>query len=767
VARERRGNLPPELTSFVGRRTDIGRLRRNLEAHRALTVTGTGGVGKTRLALKVAAEVERAFRDGVWLVELDELTDGDLVAATALNTLGVRNDGEAPSRKLVSHLSGAQALLVLDGCDEVVDTCAQTVHDLLRSAPGVRILCTSRTPLRIVGEAMQPLTQMAVPRPGGDLAVSDLACYDSVALFVERARATRPDFALTEANAVPVARICHSLDGLPIAIELAADRLSILSMPQLASRLDDAYRFLTGTRRDAPHRQRTLRALADSSRDLCSMAELRLWARLAVFPGPFDLEAVEHVCGGVAQPGEDVLAVLAGLIDKSVLSLTDDSAGSWYQLPRLLRDYALEELVTAGEARQLADSHAARILNLAEQAAAGLLSSQTDASVHLLRGNHGNIRAALEHYLACDPNRALRLASVLWHYWAMADRVEEGRAWLGRALADCPEPTAGRASALATSAYLALINDGPDVMDLLGAAQAIAADLRDPSLTREILFVGGLAALRRNDVATAEENLERALALLRTGVDDPAGVARTYWLLTMVWVWNGDISRGTAYSDAFKTTAEGDSWGRALSCWNEAMARAKAGDAVSALRAQRDCVRLVRQFDDRFGMTWCVQSSAIIMAGNGHLREAALLLGAGNALPVSRLPFVDDMRRSCAAKVRAGLGSEKYGRLYEEGRCLSLRQALDLVDASGPDTHDMSDSEADCLSGREREVANLIAEGRSNKEIAAALVISTRTAEGHVRRILSKLSLSSRAQVAAWMTEHRDTSRRHDLVQAR
>ncbi len=732
-------------------------MKRSLETYRLVTVTGTGGVGKTRLARRVAADVGGAFPDGVWLVELDDLADGPLLASTVLLGIGGRDDGvTAVDDALPAYLRDRQALLLLDGCDRVVEACAELVERLLQAAPGVRVLCSSRRPLRIPGEAVVPIGPFPAP-PETAARIADPASYDAVTLFVERALAVRPTLRTSADDLDLIARICRRLDGLPIAIEFAADRLDVLSLEELGDRLDDAYRLLVTAKRGAPERQRTLQALVDSSHQLCSEPEQLLWARLSVFTGRFELPAVEDVCADDRLPRDAVLDVVAGLIDKSVLVRDEHPGGSWFRLPRLLRDYGALRLDELDEWDRLRSRHVRWCQWLADHAAEGLLTTRSDGWMGQVRGNHANVRAALEYCLG-SPARVqdgLRLAAALWYYWIMAGRVAEGREWLCRLLRAAPEPTTARASALGAAAYLALADHGR-ADELLAEGTALAERLAEPTVTGELRYVAGLLELHRGDAAAARTHLAVALARFREG-GDGMGTSKTLCLSAVACVMDAAPREAVSLCDEFLAMpgASSENWGFAYIQWTRALAAWREGLPTEALGLHRQAAALARRFDDRFGMGVCVQSAAVHLEAAGRHREAAVSLGAAEVHRVSGFGMLDDLRRRCAEDVRGALGPVRYAELVEEGRGLSLDRAVDRLVGQEGGAAPAPLPGTELLSKREWEVAELVAEGRSNKEIAAALVISTRTAEGHVQRILGKLEFLSRAQIASWMTEQR------------
>jgi predicted ATPase/DNA-binding CsgD family transcriptional regulator len=756
-----RGNLPAEVTSFIGRRAELPTLKKALERYRAVTVAGTGGVGKTRLARRVAAEVSGSFADGAWLIELDDLADRALLPSTVLLGLGLRDDGGAPvESRLVDHFRTRQALLLLDGCDGVVDACAGLVARLLRAAPGLKVLSTSRRPLHIEGEAVTTLSPLPVPPEGeAEPVAAALMGYDAVALFVERAAAVRADVIDSDARLAVVASICRRLDGLPMAIEFAAERLDVLALDELDDRLGDAYRVLVSGRRGVPERRRTLEALVESSFALCSAEEQVLWARLAVFTGRFCLPAVERVCTDEAIPEHRVLDLVAGLIDKSVLVREERSGGSWYRLPRLLREYALRRVTESGELHRLRRRHVEWCLWLASQASDGLMTARSHDWIGQVRGNHANIRAALEY---CFEDKetvqdGLQLAATLWYHWLIAGLVAEGREWLDRGLSLAPpEPTVGRALALTAAAHLA-VTGGDRADELLAASNEAEAQLAEPAVTGNLRFVEGLLAIHRNDLPTACAKLGLALDAFRAA-GSRMSTGKTLCLLGMAWTLNGDWERGRRHCEEFLATpgASSENWGFGYIQWTTALAEWRHGSFADARRAQEHSARLACRFDDRFGMGSCVQSGALFFASTGRHREAALLIGAAQTHRFPAFTVLDELRRGCVDDVRDALGTVAFAELVEEGRALTLVQAADVF-AGGRRTAGpvVAPAVPEVLSRREWEVAQLVADGRGNKHIAAALVISTRTAEGHVQRILGKLGFTSRAQIAVWVTEQR------------
>ena len=458
----RTGNLPVDVTTFVGRGQEIAQVRSLLPGCRLVTLTGVGGVGKTRLALRVASELTRAFKDGVWFVELAGLHDPELVPSTIAAVLGIESRGHRTAvSRLAEYLGDREILLILDNCEHLLDACALVASELLRACPGLRMLASTREPLGISGEHLFAVPPLPVPGPDASPTTAQLTEYPAVRLFVERAAAVKPDFSLTPQNKAAVVDICRRLDGLPLAIELAAGRLRALSPRQLQERLQDRYELLTGGSRTALPRQQTLRALMDWSYDLCTPIEQLLWARLAVFEDSFDLPAAERVCSGGDLPEDKMLYVLAGLVDKSVLATAEYDGVVRYHLLGTLREYVIDRL-DDGERAALRRRHRDWYVEVVDRAEAEWFSSSQVVRYTGLRRDHPNLRAALTYCLQTpgDDGAGLALAAALRFYWLMSGYITEGVAWLDRTLAAHPTPDLVRLKGLRVQGHItALVRD--------------------------------------------------------------------------------------------------------------------------------------------------------------------------------------------------------------------------------------------------------------------------------------------------------------------
>ena len=505
-------NLPLPLTSFVGRERELAAVHEALAAHRLVTLTGPGGVGKTRLALQAAAAGLEAFPDGAWLVDLAPLADAALVPLTVLAALGVR---ERPGRPhlatLTEHLRARRLLLVLDNCEHLLDACARLADALLRACLGPRVLATSRELLGVPGEAARRVPSLATPDPRHPPPPARLGRYEAVRLFVDRARLGRPGFVLTDQNAGPVAQVCARLDGLPLAIELAAARLRALPVEQLAGRLDDRFRLLTGGGRTAVPRQQTLQAAIDWSHALLAAPERAVLRRLAVFAGGWPLAAAEAVCAGAGVEPGGVLDLLAGLVDKSLVvfeeaALEPGAGGAGrYRLLETIRQYAEARLVGAGEAARVRRRHRDWYLALAERAALELVGRDQVAWLDRLGAEHDNLRGALA-WSQADPDGAaaeLRLAAALGRFWNLRGHISEGRAWLAHALERDAgaAPAAARASALNWAGLLASLAAAlPAAAALLEASIALGRGLPGrPGLPAALRHLGLVARDGGND----------------------------------------------------------------------------------------------------------------------------------------------------------------------------------------------------------------------------------------------------------------------------
>ncbi|NUW32452.1 AAA family ATPase [Nonomuraea sp. SMC257] len=752
--------LPAELTSFVGRRHDIAEVKRLLAGSRLVTLVGVGGVGKSRLALRVAAEVQRAFRDGVCLIELAALeSPAVLVQALIENLHIVDHSSREPMEVLTDHLRQRQTLMVLDNCEHLRHDCAVLAATLVRAAPGLRILATSRQALGAAGEQTMVVPALPVPRTNGTRPVGEPAeRFDAMRLFAERAQAVVPDFEITDDNRETVARICRGLDGIPLAIELAAVRLRVISADQLLARLEDRFGLLTTGSRARLPRQQTLRALIDYSHALCTEQEQLLWARLSVFSGSVDLEAAEHVCSGGGIAAEEIVDVIIGLVDKSILMREEHGPMVRFRLMETIRQYGRDRLRESGEEAELRRRHRAWYVDLATRMHHEWFTPGQVTWYERMRLEHDNLRSALDHCL-CTPGEAqegLVLAAALRFYWIAADAPREARRWLDDLLAADPAPGPARLWALGVDARIAVLqSDFAVSAALLKEYRELARTLGDDTAEGGASYVEGLAALLQSDLPEAERLLGAALSCGRATGDDMLAANALIYLGTT----RSLLGRGAQAVESFEEclslcqTRE-ERWFRSYTLWTYGIEVWKQGDTRRAVEMERAAIRLKEPFKDPLGIALCAEALAWMAAGEGDGRRAATLLGG---LEEIRRGFGGPLfgslsvyHEACEEAARAAVGDRSFETAFRKGKAMSAAElvAYALRDAGRGDERR---SESSPLTQREMEIARLVARGMSNKAIAASLVIAQRTAEGHVENILSKLGFSSRVQIASWV----------------
>lgn len=779
LAGSSRGALPAELTSFVGRRRELSETRRLLASGRLLTLIGAGGVGKTRLALRMAAEVRRTFPDGVWFVELAALHDPQLVPHTVANTLELRQVSPDPSSDLADYLENKSLLVVLDNCEHLTDACAVLASKLLAAAPGLRILVTSRHVLGVEGEQILSVPPLSTPDGEAEVGAGDPTRYESVSLFLDRAASVAPGFAITEGNRAAVVELCRRLDGIPLAIELAAVWLRILSPVQILERLEDRFRLLASGRPAAPARQQTLDATVGWSFDLCSPAEQVMWARLSVFSGGFDLEAAEEVCAGDEISRDDVLNLVASLVNKSIVlrHQATEHHTAWYQMLESIRQYGAGRVTDPDQVRALRLRHRDHYRSLAHRFAdEGFGPSQADWFIRLRRES-GNIRAALEFCLT-EPGEAAGacdIAASIWNFW-FAGFLREGYRYLLRGLDLATDPTSGRAHALWAASYLAMFaTDFDRHATMLAECEQIAAGLDDDMLHARIKECEGHATLYQGDLPGAIELLEQARREFQA-LGNPLGEFDTLILLTACTFFLDDPRTSQFGREAFELAERhGAQSSMGYGLWSVGIAQWRTGDFAEATRSLRRSVRLFLPMHDLTGISFGVQALSWCAAFADPGERAARLLGAAQAIWRTSGAKVDETNaysvfdKRSEAMLREALGSgpsdtEMFANAFAEGASYSFEQALALALGEDEEVEVPEETAASTgaraevpggLTRRETEIAALLAEALSNKEIAARLVISQRTVETHVDHILSKLGMTSRAQVAGWVAEQR------------
>ena len=539
-------NLPEPLTSFVGRERELVELQKLLVGNRLLTLTGTGGVGKTRLALRVAAAVLNGYIDGVWLVELASLRDPDLIPQTVITALGLKEQpGKTLTQTLTEHLLAKHLLLVLDNAEHLLAACAQLSDTMLRQCPKVTVLVTSRERLGVPGELTYRVPSLSMPDPKREITAQGLVDYESVRLFSERAQLHLPHFAVTDQNAPALANICRRLDGIALAIELAAARVRSMSVEEVNQRLNQRFALLRGGARTVPLRQQTLRAAIDWSYDLLSAAEKALFCAVSVFGGGWTLEAAERVCPGEDIEVREVLDLLASLADKSLVVSEERAATTRYRMLETVQQYAIERLQGLGKEAHWHRRHLAHFLALAEAAEPQLTGKDQQAWLERLETEHDNLRSALARSIAPggDGEAGMRLASAISRFWLVRGYLAEGRGWLARLLAATPcGERATRAKALNWAGVLAWKQgDYPAAQALYEQGLAIRRELGDRRGVGAVLNNQGLLAYEQGNYAAARVLHEESLAIDRE-LGDRWGVAVSLVHLGGLAMRQGDYS---------------------------------------------------------------------------------------------------------------------------------------------------------------------------------------------------------------------------------
>ncbi|MDH6679665.1 putative ATPase/DNA-binding CsgD family transcriptional regulator [Rhodococcus sp. LBL1] len=757
------GNLPFELTSFVGRRSEVSEVRHLVAESRLVTLTGLGGVGKTRLALRVAEDSRRVFADGAWFVELGELHDPALLEQTVISALGIQDRStRAPRAILIDHLGEGRVLLVLDNCEHLVAAVADQTADLLRHCPGLTVLATSREPLGVPGEIVTRVPPLAVPdHLGSTSSPTETSDGDAVALFEQRAQGARPDFRITEENRAAVARICRRLEGLPLPIELAAARLRAMSVDEILRRLDDRFQLLTRGLRNAPSRQQTLRYSIDWSFDLCTPQERWLWARLTVFAGSFELDAVESVLAGESAH-EDLLDLVTSLVDKSILIREEVDTTVRYRMLETLRDYGWDQLDDPDERTDLQRRHRDWYEDLVLRARSDWIGPRQVDWTGRLDREQPNLWDAFEFSLT-EPGAgdgALRIATALHDYLLLRGRLSEGRYWLDRALEGDYASSAARAEAIVAGSVLAsLQRDVPEAAALAEQSVRLAHELSDADASALAEYALGFAAVAEGDIERGCAHLENAIARYRAAGDLVRLVPALYWLGCALYT-DGDLERAsTVYQEQLALTEpRGEIMWRALALSDYGSSLWRRGIHEKGIALLEDALRLLRKLDNLFGCAWCFEELAWASVDRDP-DLAAVLMGAADAQftaigsPMATFGSLVVIHDACTRSARNALGDRGFDAAFEYGRSLELDEvtARALGERPCEESPASASDGAGALTPRETEIAELVATGMTNKAIAERLVISQRTVEGHVEHIREKLGFTSRTQIVTWV----------------
>ncbi len=798
-------NLPAQVSSFIGREVELAEVRRLVSGSRLVTLTGSGGAGKTRIGLQVAAGLTGGAGEGVWFADLAPVGDADLVAVTVADVLGVRLEpGRPVLEALVEAVGGRSLLVVLDNCEHLVGACAKLADALLRSCPNLALLATSREPLGIDGEWVYRVPSLSTPADGADPGL--IWASEAVRLLADRAAASGVPLARDERAAQVAGRICRRLDGIPLAIELAAARLRTMPAAELEARVDERFALLTGGSRAALPRQQTLRAMVDWSWELLTGPERAVLAALSAFAGGFGLAAAEAVAAGPDVPAGEVAEHLGALVDKSLVQFGDTGTGPGrYRLLETVRQYAAGQLDAQGPAAAdgARTAHRDYYLALAEAAAPQLAGPDQAAWLDRLDAELGNLRAAIAFSLIqADPGPGLRLAASLRAYWLARGHTAEAAGAL-QALLDRPaaqQATPLRARALSAAANLVERAGGYAIADkYCQEALAIARAAGDQNLVAELLHGRAWALLRQGQPGAALPLIEQGLSLARH-LQEPRLAAQ------LLSVRSHALDHESDHTGAARDAAQslqlsrqtGDQRAVGIMLSNLGNIELAMGDLDTARRHLHEALDIFRALNERFGIVssgfnlglaeylggspgaaealfteslnlasrtgmkanMAYALLGLAMAGRGgagpgwsaRLHGAAdqALADLGHALEPLEERLADRDRR----RLRAAMGAEAFEAEYATGRALSPVQVLAALSrqdaAAGQAQKAVSGEAMTVLTPRELEVLKLVAQGLSNPDIAQRLVLSEHTIHRHLANILRKLGLSSRAAAAAW-----------------
>ena len=845
-------NLPIPLTRFIGREKEISEVTRLISQTRLLTLTGAGGAGKTRLALQVARDLLDTFPDGVWFIELASLVDATLVPQNVASIFDLRQT-DHPTDLLINFLREKHLLIVLDNCEHLITACAQLAEILLMHCHDVKILATSREVLKIAGEIAYRVPSLQLPNLQALPPLETFAQVEAIRLFTERAQAVQNDFQLTDANKLAIAQICARLDGMPLAIELAAARVKTLSVEQVNERLDDRFRLLTAASRTSPTHQQTLRAAMDLSYDLLSPQEQTLFNRLSVFLGGWTLEVAETICADTSA----LIDLLSHLVDKSLVIVETRNGATRYRMLDTIRQYAREKLIASGEHEGVPNRHLEYFMQLAEQAEQKLVGADQLTWLNRLDSELDNLRTASDWSAHEDRvEKGLRLVAALYRFWLTRGYWNEGYRRLDNLMkikgADKRNLARGKALGVAGnfanktgSAEISrrLFEESVSILREIGAegspwlestlgAFAFSLIHRDmgtahtcaeetAQLSREsgniagyaqALIVLGIVARWKCDFTAALHCFEESRNLYQE-IGDNRGVTAAMNNLVWSYIYQGDLEKAKELGEKSLTISRemgnkyhfasgllrlgiiyqvrgqsdeaeslllqaiselrelGDKAYIAFALMYLGRLHLNKGSATRAHQELQESLVLFREVEALYLIPYSLDSFSFLLSVLGSAQRAARLFGATQALRdkfgTPLWPVHHKEHESHLASTRAQLDDTTFNAAWNEGRAMSLEQAIEfaLAEIEIPDTQDApapspsqtprqaAKEKYDGLTAREREVATLIAQGKSNHEIADTLVLSERTIEGHVSNIFNKLGFNARSQIAAWAVQ--------------
>ena len=752
----------------MGRRALLADVRERLGSSRVVTLVGPGGVGKTRVALRAAEEGSRTYREGCWVLSLADLADPDLLGAAVAEALGLQGvDRPSQVDALADQIAHRTALLVLDNCEHMIAAVSALVEQLRATCPNVRFLLTSRRPLRLSGEEVIVVPPLSLPDQVTVATPDGISHYEAVNLFLDRATSASSDFELTPDNAPAVLALCRDLDGLPLAIELAAARIRVLSPEEVRDSLAERLKVLNVGYRDSDERHQSLRASVEWSYHLCTQLEQRLWARFSVFTGACDLEAATAVCAADDLPSEGVLDLISALVDQSVILAEEAAPGhTRYRMLADIRQFGLERAEKDGELHGLMERLASWCSQLVSRFDDEACGPHQARWLRQLRLEHANLRAAFE-YAAGAPGGAagLVMARKLDLYWSASGSLDEARHWLEIGLASNAGEPQERGRALALAARFALLqNDRRRARELVDEGNEVAAAADEAQSLGVLLVPAAMLSFWDGTPAEAADQADRAVELLRAESNLPGELLA----LVVAGVCHGVAGNGVeATARHQRCIARADEVGerhmKALAKAGLGEQELAGGHLGEATALFRESIVLKRELGDRMGIAVGLDFLGRVATAEDRGERASLLLGAAEGIwevvgmSETGNPFAFAPSRSDGLQqARKLMGKQRFRELFRRGARLSLDDAVRIALEENTDPGPpLAPSEPSPLTRRELEVADLVAEGLSNPEIAARLVISVRTAQGHVENILRKLGFNSRSLIAAWVTERR------------